>query len=125
MSECFEQIHRAILSYDESDLRAYVFRAAHAARRNHQAVEALIIDLKLAVNRLPLSSLRERVRRELRDSVVRMAIRAYYDHTDALTAARPRAITDTTSGGTHAARHSIRGQLRPKFRHAPVAWQRL
>jgi hypothetical protein len=79
MSECFEQIHRAILSYDEGDLRSYVSRLAHAARRNCQEVEVVIIELKLAVDRLPLSSLRDRARREVRDSVVRMAIRAYYD----------------------------------------------
>jgi hypothetical protein len=85
MSECFEQIHRAILSYDEGDLRTYVSRLAHAARRNHLTIEGVIIDLKLAVNQLPVTSLRERPRRELRDSVVRMAIRAYYDETDALT----------------------------------------
>jgi hypothetical protein len=84
MSECFEQVHRAILSYDESDLRSYVSRLAHAARRNHQTVEVIIIELKYAVSLLPVSSLRERVRRELRDSVVRMAIRAYYDGTDSL-----------------------------------------
>jgi hypothetical protein len=85
MSECFEQVHRAILSYDETDLRSYVSRLAHTARRNHQAVEGVIIDLKLAVSLLPVSALRERVRRELRDSVVRMAIRAYYDGTDSFT----------------------------------------
>jgi hypothetical protein len=85
MSECFEQVHRAILSYDESDLRSYVSRLAHAARRNQQAIEGVIIDLKHAVSLLPISSLRERVRRELRDSVVRMAIRAYYDGADSFT----------------------------------------
>ena len=85
MSECFEQIHRAILSYDDGELRSYVSRLAHTARRNQQTVECVIIDLKLAVSLLPVSSLRERVRRELRDSLVRMAIRAYYDGTDALT----------------------------------------
>ena len=82
MSECFQQLHRAILSYDEGDLRSYVSRLAHSARRNHQVVEGIIIDLKLAVSLLPLSSLRDRGRRELRDSVVRMAIRAYYDKTE-------------------------------------------
>jgi hypothetical protein len=85
MSECFEQIHRAILSYDDSDLRSSVSDLAYAARQNHQTVERLIIDLKLAVNRLPVSSLRERARCELRDSVVRMAIDAYYDGTNSLT----------------------------------------
>jgi hypothetical protein len=89
MSECFEQVHRAILSYDESDLRSYVSRLAHGARREHQTVETVIIDLKLAVSQLPLSSLRDRERRELRDSVVRMAIRAYYDKTDASMPTRP------------------------------------
>jgi uncharacterized protein (DUF1810 family) len=85
MSECFEQIHRALLSYDESDLRSCVSRLAHAARRNHQTVEGVIIDLKLAVSLVPVASLRERARRELCDSVVRMAIRAYYDGTDSFT----------------------------------------
>jgi hypothetical protein len=82
MSECFERIHRAILSYDDGDLRSCVSRLALAARRNHQEVEVIIIELKLAVNQLPVQSLRDRPRRELRDSVVRMAIRAYYDGTD-------------------------------------------
>jgi hypothetical protein len=85
MSECYERIHRAIQSYDDGELRSYVSRLAHAARRNQQAVECVIIDLKHAVNSLPASSLRERVRRELRDLVVRMAIRAYYDGTDSFT----------------------------------------
>lgn len=86
MSECFEQVHRAILSYDESDLRSCVARLAQAARRNNQTVERVIIDLKRAVSSLPVGSLRERPRCELRDSVVRMAISAYYDGTDSFTA---------------------------------------
>jgi hypothetical protein len=81
MSECFEQIHRAIQAYDDGELRSYVARLANAARQSHQTVECVIIDLKLAVNALPASSLRERARCELRDSVVRMAIHAYYDET--------------------------------------------
>jgi hypothetical protein len=83
LSECFEQIHRAIQSYDDDELRSCVSRLAHTARGNHQTVECVIVDLKLAVNSLPVSSLRARARRELRDSVVRMAIRAYYDGPDA------------------------------------------
>jgi hypothetical protein len=83
MSECFEQIHRAIQAYDDGELRTCVARLANTARQNQQTVEYVIIELKLAVNALPTSSLRERARRELRDSVVRMAIRAYYDETDA------------------------------------------
>jgi hypothetical protein len=85
VSECFEQIHRAIQSYDDNDLRSFVARLADAARRNQQTVERVIVDLKSAVNSLPASSLRDRVRRELRDSVVRVAIRAYYDGMDSLT----------------------------------------
>ena len=84
MSECYDEIHRAIQCYDDGELCSYVSRLAHAARRNNQTVERLIIDLKLAVNALPTSSLRDHVRRELRDSVVRIAIRAYYDETDSL-----------------------------------------
>jgi hypothetical protein len=86
MSECFEHIHRAVSSSDGSDLDYCVSQLAYAARRNHQTVERLIIDLKLAVNLLPPNSLRDRARQELRDSIVRMAIQAYYDETDALTA---------------------------------------
>lgn len=83
MSECLEHIHRAIQSYDDDELCSYVSRLAQTARGNHQTIECVIIELKLAVNSLPTSSLRERVRRELRDSVVRMAIRAYYDGPEA------------------------------------------
>jgi hypothetical protein len=90
MSECFEQIHRAVLSSDESDLCYCVSQLAYAARRNHQTVDHLIIDLKLAVNLLPPRSLRDRPRRELRDLVVRMVIDAYYDETDALTPPVPQ-----------------------------------
>lgn len=79
MSECYNQLERAIRSYDGGDLRSCVSRLADAARRNHQTVESIIIDLKAAVNSLPASSLGDHVRRELRDSVVRMAIRGYYD----------------------------------------------
>jgi hypothetical protein len=85
VSECFEQIHRAIHSYDDNELRSFVARLADSARRNQQTVERVIIHLKSAVNSLPASSLRDRVRRELRDSVVRVAIRAYYDGMDSLT----------------------------------------
>jgi hypothetical protein len=81
MSACFDQVHRAVLSYDESELRTCVSRMAQAARRNHETVECVIMDLKFAVNSLPVRSLRDRVRRELCDSIVRMAIRAYYDNT--------------------------------------------
>jgi hypothetical protein len=82
MSECFERIHRAIQSHDDGELRSYVSGLAHTTRQNGQTVECIIIDLKLAVDALPASSLRELGRRELRDSVVRMAIDAYYDATD-------------------------------------------
>ena len=82
MSECSKQIQRALQSYDDGDLGSYVSRLADAARTNHQTVECVIIDLKAAVNSLPASVLGAHVRRELRDAVVRMAIRAYYDSTD-------------------------------------------
>jgi hypothetical protein len=85
MSECFEQIHRAIQSYDDDELHSYVAHLAEVARRNNQPVEGVIIDLKLAVNTLPASALRERARVELRDSVVRVAIRAYYDGVESFT----------------------------------------
>lgn len=86
MSECSERIHRAIQSYDDNELRSYVSRLAHSARRNQQTVDCVVIELKLAVNALPATALRDRVRRELCDSVVRMAIRAYYDGTDSVSA---------------------------------------
>lgn len=79
MSECSRQIHRALQSYDDGDLGSYISHLADAARTSHQTVETVIIDLKAAVNALPTSSLRDHGRRELRDSVVRMALRAYYD----------------------------------------------
>lgn len=85
MSECVQQIHRAIQSYDAYELSSYVAHLADAARRNNQTVECLIIDLKIAINSLPASALRERARRELRDTVVRVAIRAYYDGIDSFT----------------------------------------
>ncbi len=79
MSESFQQIQRAIQSYDDTELRSYIARLADAARQNHETVEGVIIDLKSAVNSLPAHSLRERGRGDLRDFVVRVAIRAYYD----------------------------------------------
>lgn len=85
MSECYEQIHRAIQSYDENELCSYVARLADAAQRNNQTVEDLIVDLKSAVNALPTSALRERARRELRDTLVRIAIAAYYEGLDSST----------------------------------------
>ena len=84
MSECSRQIHRALQSYDDGDLRSYVSRLAEAARADHQTVECVIIDLKMAVNSLPASALGAHLRRDLRDAVVRIAIRAYYDGMNAL-----------------------------------------
>ena len=54
MSDCRQQIHHAIQSYDNSDL-------------------------KWAVSSLPEPALLNYERRELRDTVVSVAIRAYYD----------------------------------------------
>jgi hypothetical protein len=85
MSECYEQIHQAIQAYDDTELSSYVARLADAAQRNNQAVEDLIVDIKSAVNSLPASALRERARRELRDSLVRIAIFAYYEALDSST----------------------------------------
>ncbi len=79
MSDCVEQIQRAIQSYDDGELRSYVARLADGARQNHQTIESVIVELKLAVNALPASSLGVQARHELRDSVVRIAISAYYD----------------------------------------------
>lgn len=85
MSACFDQVHRAALSYDESELPACVSRMAQTARRDHQTLECVISDLKLAVNSLPIRSLRDRARRELCDLIVRVAVRAYYDSPDSAT----------------------------------------
>jgi hypothetical protein len=85
MSACFDQVHRAVLSYDESDLPACVSRMAQTARRNQQTLECVISDLKFAVNSLPIRSLRDRARRELCDVIVRVAVRAYYDSSDSAT----------------------------------------
>ena len=79
MSEYFQLLHRAIQSYDESEVQAVVARIAQTARQEQQPCERLIVELKTAVNALPATTLRERARSELRDSVVRMAIAAYYD----------------------------------------------
>ena len=82
MSECVQRIHRAIQSYDDNELSSCVAQLAQDARRNQQNVEAVIVDLKRAIDLIPASALRERARKELRDSVVRVAIRAYYDGSD-------------------------------------------
>ena len=79
MSECFQEIQRSIQSYDERELRLCVGRLAEAARHGQRPVEALIVEIKAAVSALPVSALRERPRTELRDEMVRVAIRAYYE----------------------------------------------
>jgi hypothetical protein len=79
MSECFQEIQRAIQSYDERELRVCVARLAETARQRQRPVEAVIVEIKGAVNALPASCLRERARSELRDELVRVAIRAYYE----------------------------------------------
>jgi predicted S18 family serine protease len=79
MSEYGPQIHRAIQSYDDGELRTAVASLARAARREHRTVESLIIDLKQAVSALSERALLKYERRELCDAVVSVAIRAYYD----------------------------------------------
>lgn len=79
MSESQALIHRAIQSYDHAEVEAVVVRLAQVARRDQAPVEQLIIDLKHAVNSLPMAALRDRARSELRDSIVRIAIAAYYE----------------------------------------------
>ena len=56
-----------------------------AARQQQEPVEVVIVNLKNAVNALPASALRERARSELRDAVVRVAIRAYYEGAESVT----------------------------------------
>ena len=85
MSECFQEIQRSIQSYDERDLLLCAARIAESARQKEQPVEVVIVELKNAVNAIPASALRERARSELRDAVVRVAIRAYYDGADSAT----------------------------------------
>jgi hypothetical protein len=79
VSESQQLIHRAIQSYDHAEVEAVVVRLAQVARRDQTPVEQLIVDLKHAVNSLPLAALRDRARSELRDSIVRIAIAAYYE----------------------------------------------
>lgn len=85
MSECLQEIQRSIQSYDERELRRCVARLAESARHKQQPVEVVIVNLKNAVNALPVSALRERPRTELRDTVVRVAIRAYYEGAESAT----------------------------------------
>ena len=80
MSESQELLHHAIQSYDHAEVEAVVVRLAHVACRDHEPVEQLIVDLKQAVNSLPMAALRDRARTELRDSIVRIAIAAYYEN---------------------------------------------
>jgi hypothetical protein len=85
MSECFQEIQRTIQSYDERELRLCVARLAESARQGQRPIEAVIVEIKAAVSALPASSLRERPRSELRDEMVRIAIRAYYDGAESVT----------------------------------------
>jgi hypothetical protein len=89
MSDCLQEIQRSIQSYDERELFVCVAHLADSARRQHEPVEAVIVDLKNAVSAIPASALRERSRSELRDTVVRVAIRAYYDGAESVTAELP------------------------------------
>jgi hypothetical protein len=86
MSECFQEIQRTIQSYDEREMQLCVARMAEAAHQSQVPIESLIVDLKDAVNALPASCLRERARSELRDEVVRVAIRGYYEGAEAVSA---------------------------------------
>ena len=79
MSESLQLLHRAIQSYDHAEVEAVVVRLAQGARRDQEPVEQFIVNLKNAVNSLPMAALRDRARSELRDSIVRIAIAAYYD----------------------------------------------
>ena len=78
MSESQQLLHRAIQSYDYAEVEAVVVRLAQGARRDRAPIEQLIVNLKDAVNSLPMAALRDRARSELRDSIVRIAIAAYY-----------------------------------------------
>ena len=80
MSESLQLLHRAIQSYDHAEVEAVVVRLAQVARRDQEPVEQLIVNLKNAVNSLPMAALRDRARSELRDSIVRIAIAAYYEN---------------------------------------------
>jgi hypothetical protein len=79
VSESKQLIHRAIESYDHAEVEAVVVRLAQSARRDRAPIEQLIVDLKHAVNSLPMGALRDRGRSELRDSIIRIAIAAYYE----------------------------------------------
>ena len=85
MSECLQEIQRSIQSYDERELLLCVARIAELAREKQEPVEAVIVNLKNAVSAIPASALRERARSELRDAVVRVAIRAYYEGAESVT----------------------------------------
>ena len=84
MTECFQEIQRTIQSYDERELRLCVARLAEGARQRQRSIEAVIVEIKDAVSALPASCLRERPRSELRDEMVRIAIRAYYDGVESI-----------------------------------------
>jgi hypothetical protein len=86
MTECFQEIQRTIQSYDPHEMHLCVARMAEAARQRQVPVETLIVELKSAVNALPANCLRERARSQLRDDVVRVAIRAYYEGAESVTA---------------------------------------
>jgi hypothetical protein len=79
VSESLQLLHRAIQSYDHAEVESVVVRLAQVARRDQEPVEQLIVNLKHAVNSLPMAALRDRARSELRDSIVRIAIAAYYE----------------------------------------------
>ena len=85
MTECVQEIQRTIQSYDERELRLCVARLAESARQRGRPIEAVIVELKQALSALPASALRERPRSELRDEMVRVAIRAYYEGAESVT----------------------------------------
>ena len=86
MTECFQEIQRTIQSYDVREMQLCVARMAESARQRQMPIEGLIVELKTAVSALPASSLRERARSELRDELVRVAIRAYYEGAESVSA---------------------------------------
>lgn len=86
MTECFQEIQRTIQAYDVREMQLCVARMAESARQQQMPIETLIVELKAAVSALPASSLRERARSELRDELVRVAIRAYYEGAESVSA---------------------------------------
>lgn len=79
MSDRQQLLHRAIQSYNDTEVEALIARLAQASRYEQEPIEQFIIEVKQAVNSLPISALRDRARTELRDALVSVAITAYYE----------------------------------------------